>query len=91
MIRTLVYIILGIFVITILRMTIGILMRGIGEMMNQQSRAATRGRQPQHPIGGALKRDPVCGTFVPASTTFQKIVNGQPQYFCSAECRDKHA
>jgi YHS domain-containing protein len=38
-----------------------------------------------------LKRDPVCGTFVPMSTQFQKTVGGEAKYFCSAECRDKFA
>ena len=27
---------------------------------------------PPAPVGGELKRDPVCGTFVPVSTTYRK-------------------
>ena len=92
MIRAILYLVIGIFIITFLRMVIGIIMRGMGEMLRQGSTAqAPPGRPPSAPIGGELKRDPVCGTFVPASTNFRKTVNGQPVHFCSAECRDKFA
>jgi uncharacterized protein len=39
--------------------------------------------------GGELKQDPVCGTFVPASTSVKKTINGELVHFCSAACRDK--
>ena len=91
MIRAILYLVIAIFLITFVRMVIGIIMRGMGEMMSQQSAAsAPPGRPPSAPMSGELKRDPVCGTFVPASTTFRKTVNGQPYHFCSAECRDKY-
>ena len=41
------------------------------------------------PSGGELKQDPVCGTFVPTSTSVKKTINGELVYFCSAACRDK--
>ena len=41
------------------------------------------------PISEALKKDPVCGTFIGASTSLHKTVGGVTYYFCSAECRDK--
>ena len=92
--RSLLYLVIGLFLITFIRMVIGIIMRGMGEMLSQQSTptgAAPPGRAPHPPISGELKRDPVCGTFVPASTAFRKTVNGQAYHFCSAECRDKYA
>lgn len=90
--RTIVYVFVAVFVLTLLRMVIGPIMRTMGEMLNQPSRKAARpGPAANAPISGELKRDPVCGTFVPASTEYRKIVNGQPYHFCSAECRDKHA
>lgn len=92
MIRAILYLVIGIFIITFLRMVIGIIMRGMGDMMREQSAAqAPSGRPPSPSVSGELKRDPVCGTFVPASTTFQKMVRGQSYHFCSAECRDKFA
>lgn len=52
------------------------------------------GRPPQSqaaraPMGGELKQDPVCGTFVPTATSVKQTVNGELVYFCSVACRDK--
>jgi uncharacterized protein len=44
---------------------------------------------PRGALGGELKQDPVCGTFVPVSTSVKKTINGELVYFCSAACRDK--
>jgi len=38
---------------------------------------------------GELHQDPVCGTFVPGSSTWKRTVDGQEVYFCSSNCRDK--
>jgi YHS domain-containing protein len=35
---------------------------------------------------GELRKDPVCGTFVPVATSLKRIVNGEAVYFCSADC-----
>jgi uncharacterized protein len=40
---------------------------------------------------GELRKDPVCGTFVPISTSLKRVVNGEMVYFCSADCRDRFA
>jgi YHS domain-containing protein len=39
---------------------------------------------------GELFKDPVCGTYVSAATSVQRLVHGQPVYFCSVACRDKY-
>lgn len=39
--------------------------------------------------GGELKQDPVCGTFVPTTTSVKKTINGELVHFCSVACRDK--
>ena len=44
---------------------------------------------PAGPLGGELKQDPVCGTFVPVATSVKKNVNGELMHFCSVACRDK--
>jgi YHS domain-containing protein len=90
MIRAILYLVIAIFLITFIRMVIGIIMRSMGEMMSQQSATVPPGRPQSPPISGELKRDPVCGTFVPASTTYHKTLKGQSYHFCSAECRDKY-
>jgi YHS domain-containing protein len=40
---------------------------------------------------GELRKDPVCGTFVPISTSLKRMVNGEAVYFCSTDCRDRFA
>ncbi len=37
-----------------------------------------------------LKLDPVCGTYVAASASVTKMVDGRAVHFCSAACRDKY-
>lgn len=92
MIRAILYLVISIIIITFIRLVIGMIMRSMREMMNAP---ATPGgaapRPPAPPVSGELKRDPVCGTFVPANSSYRKTLNGQSFSFCSAECRDKYA
>lgn len=94
MFRALVYAFLAIIVLTAIRMMAGVITKGLSEMLNSSSEqnAETRGsprQEPPSPAGGELKRDPVCGTYVPASTAFKKHVGGETIHFCSAECQNK--
>jgi uncharacterized protein len=65
----------------------------VGRMFSQ----AKNPQPPPHRVnettnaaaGGELKQDPVCGTFVPITTSVKKNVNGELIHFCSAACRDK--
>lgn len=56
------------------------------------SRRRAPGPPRQTPIqsGGELKKDPVCGTYVPVAASVTRSVNGQVFYFCSKECRDRY-
>jgi len=45
---------------------------------------------PPVPMGGDLKKDPVCGTYVSTVGSVSQKVNGQLVYFCSTDCRDKY-
>jgi YHS domain-containing protein len=47
-------------------------------------------REPPVPAGGELKKDPVCGTYVPALASVQEKVGGELVYFCSEDCRQKY-
>ncbi len=40
-------------------------------------------------VGRELRKDPVCGTFIPIDSSLQQKVNGEIVYFCSAGCRDR--
>jgi hypothetical protein len=87
MFRLLIYALLAILVLTAIRMFARVLTKGVGELFQ-----ATAGppEKPQPPAGGPLKRDPVCGTYVPADNSVRKVVDGETVYFCSPECRAKY-
>ena len=72
-------------ILTVLRS----ILRGLGSSMQTGPRRASRSGPPPVQAGGELKKDPVCGTYVSTSTSPSRIVNGQPVYFCSEECRRK--
>ena len=87
MIRAILYLIAAVLLISVLRSVIGIILRGFAELLHPSPSAAAR--PSSQPSGGELKKDPVCGTFIAATTSIQKKVGGQTYYFCSPECRDK--
>ena len=57
--------------------------------VNPQARQSPQGQAARAPMGGELKQDPVCGTFVPTATSVKQTVNGELVHFCSVACRDK--
>ena len=91
MFRVIFYLLVTIFLITIVRGIIGIILRGFSQLLNPshhaRSNASTGGAVP---LSGELKRDPSCGTYISAATSIKQTVGGQTQHFCSAECRDKY-
>lgn len=92
MFRALIYTILGLFVLAVVRMLMSTIQRGVGEMFQSEIKSSSSdGGRRAAPSGGPLKRDPVCGTFVPSDASLHKVVNGETLYFCSPECRDKYA
>lgn len=90
MYRFLAELILIIIIVPLLRSVLGSVMKSFGNFVGRPNSvpAAT----PAAPrAGGDLHRDPVCGTFVAESTPYERRVGQQTFYYCSAECRDKHA
>lgn len=84
--RVILYLILGVIVLTLLRSVL----EAIGGVFSGGSPAPARSPGvPQAPAPQSLKKDPVCGTFVAASTDMQKTRGGETYYFCSAACRDR--
>jgi YHS domain-containing protein len=56
--------------------------------------AAAGGNRPQAgdeagTRGGRLVKDPVCGMHLAAELALAATVNGEQQFFCSEECREK--
>ncbi|MGH9630980.1 MAG: hypothetical protein ACRD7E_21945 [Bryobacteraceae bacterium] len=91
MLRTLLYLLITVAVLAFLRMVIGIILKEFGRLMEPESTAAQGTVNPKTaPAGGELKKDPVCGTFVPAATSIKKTVSGDVVHFCSLTCRDKY-
>lgn len=83
MTRAILYLIAFVLVISVLRSVLGIIFKALSGLFGEAQPASAPHNVEQ------LKKDPVCGTFVPPSTAVQKTVGGETYYFCSATCRDK--
>lgn len=93
MTETILYLFAGVLIMAVLWRVIGILLKGVSDlfgvgMASPGARSAPRAAPP-HAVPEALKKDPVCGTFVAPSTALRKTVNGETYYFCSPECQSK--
>ena len=76
--------------IAIIRYLVVTVARVISQAMHPQAPQAPGNQATTGTIGGELKQDPVCGTFVPTTTSVKKTVNGELVHFCSVACRDKY-
>ena len=91
MTRAILYLIAFVLIIGVARSVLGIIAKGFADIFGAASSGQTGAgpRAAPLPKAEALKKDPVCGTFIAASSAVQKTIGGQIYYFCSAECRDK--
>jgi YHS domain-containing protein len=90
MFRAILYLIVAVLVLSVVRSILGVIVKAFSELTQPaQSAGGPQRRPPAAPSGGELKKDPICGTFIAASTALQRKVGGETYYFCSAECRDK--
>jgi YHS domain-containing protein len=85
--RVLGYLIGAVLVVTLLRSVLGVVLRGFAQLF--QPSTSTPERPSKEGLGGELKKDPVCGTFISPATAIQTSAGGTTHYFCSVECRDK--
>jgi uncharacterized protein len=60
------------------------------KVVNPQPGSSPQNQTARAPMGGELKQDPVCGTFVPTATSVKRTINGELVHFCSVACRDKY-
>jgi YHS domain-containing protein len=88
MVRTILYLLISILLITFLRAVIGLIAKAMGQALAPERRDAAP-KSPPKGFGGELKRDPVCGMFVSTETSVKKTVRDEVYYFCSPACRDK--
>jgi YHS domain-containing protein len=87
MIRTVLYLVISVFLLTLLRYVIGTITRGFSELFRPQG-APQKSSAPNRV--DELKKDPVCGTYVAVSTSVKQTVGHEVVHFCSAACRDKY-
>jgi len=92
MFRAIFYLLLTVVVISVLKSIIGIVLKGVSEVMRPGStnQGAGAGPSQQVPLTGELKKDPVCGTYIAAASAIKEKVGGQTFHFCSQGCRDKY-
>jgi YHS domain-containing protein len=90
MIRFLLYSLIAVFLITLVRAFVGIIMKGFAELVNPKDDSNVSAQnQSNMPMGGELKKDPVCGTYVSEHTSVKLSHRGQMVYFCSEGCMRK--
>jgi YHS domain-containing protein len=89
--RAILYLIAFVLIIGVARSVLGIIGKAFADIFGSASSGQTDAgpRAAPLPKTEALKRDPVCGTFIAPSAAVQKNIGGQIYYFCSPECRDK--
>jgi hypothetical protein len=86
--RYLAYLIVSLLVIAVLRTVMGAIAHFFGNAAAGPAQRAPGRPAPAAPAQ-ALKKDPVCGTFVAPSAALKKEKGGETYYFCSPACRDK--
>lgn len=82
MVRSLLYILVGLLLIVFLRAAVGLIGRAVAQLFEPES-------ENRRTRSVELKRDPVCGIYVSAETKVRKTVGGKEYYFCSESCRDR--
>ena len=90
MLRFVVILLAAILLISFLRSIIGILIKGFAAVINSTEPSSGPSRQAAVESSSELKKDPVCGTYVPVATSVKKTVAGSVVHFCSTDCRDKY-
>ena len=77
------------FFFACIRYVITTVARVFSQTMRSHASPESQTRTVKSEMGGELKQDPVCGTFIPTSSSVKKSVNGELVHFCSVACRDK--
>ena len=77
------------FFFAALRYVVTTVARVYAQMSRAQNQQPPGPQIPKTEVGGELKQDPVCGTFIPTASSVKKTINGELVHFCSISCRDK--
>jgi YHS domain-containing protein len=94
MIRMILYMLAAIFAITLVRIFIGIISRGLGSYLGSAPQSAQgSGASPGSSSGrtagarrqGILRKDSLTGIYIAEEIAVTKVINGQTHYFASEE------
>lgn len=94
MLRGIIYALLSILLIAFIRGVVGILTKGVGDLLKEEQAgqgSGSRASSTPKEAGGELMKDPVCGTYVSSNSAFRRTISGTTHVFCSEKCRDKFA
>jgi YHS domain-containing protein len=92
MFRALFELIITIVIAMVARALFASVMKGFGSAASSGFQQQQQPAQPREaPRTGELHKDPVCGTYVSESTSFRRQLSGKTVYYCSDNCRQKHA
>ena len=94
MFRFLAFLLAFIFLVPLFRLLIGVVARAFASFVMRPSSPAAAGNPsrpaPKGSLGGVLRKDPVCGTYVSEAVALKQVEAGETLFFCSEECRRKH-
>jgi hypothetical protein len=89
-VRFIMILLAGVFVMGALK----IVMQGFRQGLGGQARPPVprNGQQPPEvTLGGELKKCAACGVYNSAGNSVTRVRGGVTEYYCSSECRAKHA
>ena len=75
--------------IALIRYLFAVVSRAISQTFNPHTPSRASSAPSSGNLGGELKQDPVCGTYVSTQTSVKKTINGELVHFCSSDCPDK--
>ncbi len=87
MVKTVFLLLLAILLISVVRGIVGIVGKALSGLAEPKSPARTASGPPK---ADELKRDPVCGVYVPAATAVKRTVGGEVVHFCSEQCAGRY-
>jgi hypothetical protein len=89
MLRMIAYLLMTILVVTVLRTVIGVVMKGLSGAFSSPDNTPAQRQSAEVPAAGELRKDPVCGVYVPTTTAFKRTTKGETVYYCSEACQKK--
>jgi hypothetical protein len=94
MIKMMIYVFATIFAITLVRIFIGIIAKGLGASLGATASGSTRPGGPDRSAGhqtngsqrgGVLRKDSLTGIYLAEEIAITKVINGRKHYFASEE------